>query len=229
MSMNSQDVDPGEPTLMKRTLMDSLIWGLFWQTGTFLLETIGSFVLLGLGERTSNDTLLVLGILLFVWAFVSRALRPIVRRGFSASNHCKLASNFIDQGRLDEAIVELNAALALLPDCAMVYSDRAAAYAMKEDVTQAVKDAETAIRIDPTYAKAYVVQGAIQKNLREDYATAIESFEKAIQVTEALQSKQPTGYKEFMQAKEELMLKGAHVHVVKKEIEECKRKLGDTS
>lgn len=55
----------------------------------------------------------------------------------------------------DLAIDSYTRAIALDASNPVYYSNRAAAYASKGDHTSAVNDAEKAIKVDPSFVKAY--------------------------------------------------------------------------
>lgn len=55
----------------------------------------------------------------------------------------------------DAAIESYSKAVALDPNNAVYFSNRAAAYASKGDHASAVEDAKRAIEVDPSFVKAY--------------------------------------------------------------------------
>ncbi len=65
------------------------------------------------------------------------------------------------QGDLDAAIAEINQAIAIAPDKALLYVSRAVAYAQLDQTEKALADLERAIELEPDNVMAYVIQGMI--------------------------------------------------------------------
>jgi Flp pilus assembly protein TadD len=85
----------------------------------------------------------------------------------------------IQQGRLEQALASLNAAVALAPELAGAHYDRGVVLAMLERPAEALPSFEAAIAIDPKVAVAHASRGLALSSLlrRED---ALRSFETAI-------------------------------------------------
>ncbi|EDO18416.1 hypothetical protein Kpol_1032p8 [Vanderwaltozyma polyspora DSM 70294] len=79
------------------------------------------------------------------------------------------------------AIDKYSKAIEIYPSNPFYYSNRAAAYQMIEDFTNAVLDANTAIKLDPTYSKAYSRLGAakLAEGNNED---AVHAFKKVLEL-----------------------------------------------
>jgi tetratricopeptide (TPR) repeat protein len=68
-------------------------------------------------------------------------------------------SVLIDEGNCEQAIVELNRAIALDPGLAWAYFNRGVAYGEKGDLDGEIADYTQAIRINPEYGEAYRRRG----------------------------------------------------------------------
>jgi len=62
-----------------------------------------------------------------------------------------------------------------------LYSNRAAAYIKVIDLTNALKDTEKGLELDPNFAKLYLRQGNVY-NLMKKYHRALESFDKGLKI-----------------------------------------------
>ncbi|WVO16413.1 hypothetical protein L204_104088 [Cryptococcus depauperatus] len=69
-------------------------------------------------------------------------------------------------------------AIKRLPTDPRAYNNRAACYTKLLALPEALKDAETAISIDPTFIKAYIRKALVQEGMKE-YAAALETLQKA--------------------------------------------------
>ena len=59
------------------------------------------------------------------------------------------------KGQFDQVLADSNEAIRLDPKLAMAYSDRGAAWIVKQDPDKALVDLNQAIRLDPRNAMAY--------------------------------------------------------------------------
>lgn len=69
-------------------------------------------------------------------------------------------------------------AIKRLPSDPRAYNNRAACYTKLLALPEALKDAETAISIDPTFIKAYIRKALVQEGMKE-YTAALETLQKA--------------------------------------------------
>ncbi|KAK7064589.1 Hsc70 cochaperone [Favolaschia claudopus] len=81
----------------------------------------------------------------------------------------------------DKAIESYTEAITRDPTNAIYYSNRAAAYSSKGDHLSAVGDAEQAIKIDPTFVKAYHRLGHAQYSLT-DFRASSDAFERGLKL-----------------------------------------------
>ena len=96
-----------------------------------------------------------------------------------ANAHNNRGAIFLHAGRIDQAIEDFSASIALRPDAAMSYGNRGEAYRLQRDYDKAMADEETAIRLDPKLSQGYLNRGAIYA-ARGDYKRAIEDQTAAI-------------------------------------------------
>ncbi|MQL41660.1 tetratricopeptide repeat protein, partial [Escherichia coli] len=69
------------------------------------------------------------------------------------------AMEAISEGKLDEAIENLTEAILLNPTSAIMYATRASVYIKMKKPNAAIRDADTALKINPDSAKGYKTQG----------------------------------------------------------------------
>lgn len=82
------------------------------------------------------------------------------------------------KGEYDRAIKDYDRAIALAPENAGMYNDRAIAYKGRGDNERAFADYDRAIELDPKMAKAYFNRG-IHFGQQGNYNKAIQDFERA--------------------------------------------------
>lgn len=85
-----------------------------------------------------------------------------------------------DLGRYEEAIADYSEAIALNPQVAGYYANRAQAHYMLNNRDSALADVQEALKIDES-ARAYFYRGRIALDAR-DYQAAIEDFNRAIEL-----------------------------------------------
>merc|ERR1712183_874233 len=95
-------------------------------------------------------------------------------------------NDFMRDGRFHDAIASYTSAITLQPNNAIYYSNRAAAYAKLQDNKNSILDCEQAVKIDPTYSKAYGRMGLAYFN-DEQYEKAMEAYENALRLDPANQ------------------------------------------
>ena len=83
-----------------------------------------------------------------------------------------------DAGRYDEAIVQLNEALARDPGHADAYLHRGRCHDRKADHDKAIADFSEAIRLKPDYALAYHFRG-VSFGKKDDYDRALADYDRA--------------------------------------------------
>lgn len=81
----------------------------------------------------------------------------------------------------DLAIEKYTEAISVLPTNPIYYANRAAAYTNLQDFDNAVKDAEAAIKIDPTYSKGYS-RLAYAKYVQDKPEEAVEAYKKVLEL-----------------------------------------------
>ena len=80
-----------------------------------------------------------------------------------AAQHNQKARALINDGKVQEAIAELNQAIQLEPGGAIHYNTRGYAYLVLKDAKRALTDFDQAIHWNPNYVNAYVNRGAARK------------------------------------------------------------------
>ncbi|PVF93729.1 TPR-like protein [Serendipita vermifera] len=81
-------------------------------------------------------------------------------------------------GQFAESVTFYTEAIKRAPSDPRGYNNRAAAYTKLAALPEALKDAEEAIKIDPTFVRAYVRKSSILQSMRE-YTKAIEAAQAA--------------------------------------------------
>jgi len=97
-----------------------------------------------------------------------------------------LGNDLMREGKFNEAIMSYTSAIDFDRNNAIYYSNRAAAYAKLNDNTNSIADCEKALKIDPSYSKAYGRMGLAYFN-NENFEKAIEAYEKALSLDPANQ------------------------------------------
>nr|ACU23685.1 unknown [Glycine max] len=69
------------------------------------------------------------------------------------------AVDAMSQGNLDEALAQLTEAILLNPQSAILYATRASIYMKLKKPNAAIRDADTALKINPDSAKGYKIRG----------------------------------------------------------------------
>ncbi|WVQ77163.1 hypothetical protein IAR50_006846 [Cryptococcus sp. DSM 104548] len=82
------------------------------------------------------------------------------------------------RGEFAEAQKSYTEAIKRLPTDPRAYNNRAACYTKLLALPEALKDAESAISIDPTFIKAYIRKALVQESLKE-YTKALDTLQKA--------------------------------------------------
>jgi S1-C subfamily serine protease len=107
----------------------------------------------------------------------------------SAQSRFQKGTDLLKAGELDQAIVELTAAIALDPKNASAYYNRGIAYRKKGELDKAISDYNKAIELDPKYAWAYNNRGNAYVD-KDELDKAISDYNKAIE----LDPKYPKAY-----------------------------------
>jgi len=87
-------------------------------------------------------------------------------------------NNLFKQNDIDGAIKQYEKAIALCPENPFYHSNRSFAYTMKGEYGKAIDDAMQAVKLNDSFAKAWVRLGVAQYSSKE-YEEALTSFEKA--------------------------------------------------
>jgi tetratricopeptide (TPR) repeat protein len=103
----------------------------------------------------------------------------------SARDHCRRASEYLDRGRLDEAIDEYTEAIRLAPDSEYGFGGRGMAYLGKREAHNAIADLSEAIRLNPKRATFYSLRGSAYL-IGRDTNSAIADFTEAIRLNPRL-------------------------------------------
>lgn len=103
-----------------------------------------------------------------------------------AEQHIGRGMAYAEQGHLDEAIREFQAALRIAPDDAGVHLNLGGAYGQQGRLDEAIREFQAALRINPNYAEAhyslgmvYRQQGRLDEAIRELQIAAQLGFEPA--------------------------------------------------
>jgi tetratricopeptide (TPR) repeat protein len=98
-----------------------------------------------------------------------------------------LAKAYQRQGKLDEAAVHLDGALRLRPQLALPYYERGQLHRLRSDPEAALRDFDTAIRLErpgsesPVLANAYAWRGYLLQEWKR-YPEAVQAYEAALQI-----------------------------------------------
>ena len=87
----------------------------------------------------------------------------------------------LDKGKYDDAIADYDKAIALNPNHAYAYNNRAVAYGIKGDLDRAIADLDKAIALNPNDATAYTIRGNAYY-VKGDYDRAIADYRKALEI-----------------------------------------------
>ena len=98
----------------------------------------------------------------------------------TAEEYCNIGEEYMKQKNFDAALNSFNNAIKLKP-IAKYYTKRAVCLMFQGKVKEAHNDFDTAIKIDPKYAEAYLFKGSIFQ-FGGDNKTAKKYYTKAIEV-----------------------------------------------
>jgi stress-induced-phosphoprotein 1 len=93
-----------------------------------------------------------------------------------AEAHKVKGGEFFKAGDFPSAIKEFDEGLRRDPTNVAIYSNRSFAYIKLMEPAQAIKDANKAIELDPTFVKAWARKGTCHQMMKE-YHKALEAFE----------------------------------------------------
>lgn len=85
------------------------------------------------------------------------------------------------------AVEEYTKAIAICPDNAVYYGNRAAAFSSLESVDEVIKDCQRSMQIDPKYVKAHSRMGNAYL-AKQEYGLAADSYSKALAIDPANQT-----------------------------------------
>lgn len=114
-----------------------------------------------------------------------------------ADKHKSEGNELMKQEKFKEALEQYNKAIEIDASNAVYYCNRAAAYSKISDFINSIEDCKNALKIDPSYGKAWGRLGlALLSN--NQFEEAYEAYNKAIQL-------EPTndGYKQNLKIVEE--------------------------
>src|SRR5262249_44565006 len=109
-----------------------------------------------------------------------RPSKPAPARGDAEAHHQK-GRELLQKGQYRAAIDELTQAIASKPDLALAWNARGYAYLLLRDPTNAIKDFDRAIELNPRYANAYRNRGSA-RNAAGDAEGAAADRERAKQL-----------------------------------------------
>jgi TolB-like protein/Tfp pilus assembly protein PilF len=101
---------------------------------------------------------------------------------YATAHHWYAMSCLVPLARLDEALEELQRALALDPVSSIISRDLAVTHYYKRDFELALEQCDHTIEQNPHFAAAYWTLGLVQDE-REDFDEAIAAFQRAIQLS----------------------------------------------
>eukprot|EP00158_Paraphelidium_tribonemae_P004396 Partr_v1_DN26728_c0_g1_i4_m8762 putative Heat shock protein len=88
-------------------------------------------------------------------------------------------NDFFKAGNFAEAVIHYTEAIKRAEKDPRAYSNRSACYSKLMAVHEALKDAEKAIELDPTFVKAFIRKAAIQFTMKE-YSKCIQTCDEAM-------------------------------------------------
>ncbi len=140
----------------------------------------------GPGRFIAATVLLMLGVCTWKQAHVYKDLETLWRDTLAKNPAAWMARNnlsdiLIQQGKIDEAISQLEQALRLRPDDAVQHSNLGLALAQAGRVSEAIAHYEQALRIKPDYAKAHSNLGLALARVGKPQE-AMEQFEQALRI-----------------------------------------------
>lgn len=104
----------------------------------------------------------------------------IIKSGRGKAGHFNNRGNaYLEKKMYDLAIQDLNQAVSLEPDNAIILNSRGNAFIFNKSYDQALPDLDKAIRIKPDYSHPFVNRGIVYANKGEN-EKAIQDFDKAI-------------------------------------------------
>ena len=99
--------------------------------------------------------------------------------------HNNLGLTLYKAGKINEAILHYNKAIAIKPDYAVAYNNRGNVYAQLKKHSNALEDLNEAIRLRPDLADAYNNRGSVYFRL-QNYQRSIENFNEVIRLKPSL-------------------------------------------
>ena len=95
--------------------------------------------------------------------------------------HNNLGLTLYKAGRINDAILHYNKAIAIKPDYAIAYNNRGNVYSELKRYSNALEDLNEAIRLRPDLADAYNNRGSVYFRM-QDYKKSIKDFNEAIRL-----------------------------------------------
>jgi small glutamine-rich tetratricopeptide repeat-containing protein alpha len=126
---------------------------------------------------------------------IKRELAPELKE--RADKHKTEGNELMKQEKFNEALEQYNKAIDIDKNNAVYYCNRAAAHSKLSDFTSSIEDCKIALKIDPSYGKAWGRLGlALLSN--NQFEEAYEAYNKAIQLEPS-----NDGYKQNLKIVEE--------------------------
>jgi tetratricopeptide (TPR) repeat protein len=107
--------------------------------------------------------------------------RAVAAQPGSALAHANLAAHLGTSGHYDEAVREVDSAIALDADSAIAHYNRGVLLSLKQDWPNAQVALQKAVRLEPSYAEAHYVLGSCL-GLSGQISSAITEYKKALQL-----------------------------------------------
>ena len=91
------------------------------------------------------------------------------------------ATEYVKEGKYDEALIECNKALAINSNDANAYYQRSVCYFRKDNLDQAIADCNKSIELNPNFANVYFARGTVYVK-KGEFNKAISDANRAIQL-----------------------------------------------
>ncbi len=133
--------------------------------------------------------------IIIVYLIKKKEIPPELKE--KADKHKSEGNELMKQEKFKEALEQYNKAIEIDASNAVYYCNRAAAYSKIADFTNSIEDCKNALKIDPSYGKAWGRLGlALLSN--NQFEEAYEAYNKAIQLEPS-----NDGYKQNLKIVEE--------------------------
>jgi tetratricopeptide (TPR) repeat protein len=100
--------------------------------------------------------------------------------------HLQRAEELVSDKKFPKALSEIRSALRLNPRCVEALTLRSKVFAFMDRVEEALKELEKAERLNAKHFEIYRIRGYILCDSKQDYQGALQQFEKAFELEEAV-------------------------------------------